>query len=51
MTHILISGDGAVGIEEYRFDCVNRMAYKSIQELDDAYNKLITVSLRMMRLS
>ena len=32
-----------MGIEEYRFDCVNRMAYKAINELDDAYSKLITV--------
>lgn len=39
-----INGDGNVGIDEFRFDCVNRAAYKSIQDLDDAYNKLLNVS-------
>ena len=39
-----IPGDGCVGISEYRFDCVNRMAYKNVKELDDAYEKLLTVS-------
>ncbi len=40
----LLLGDGCVGIDEYRFDCVNRMAYKTLQELDDAYEKLLNVS-------
>merc|ERR1711883_10800 len=34
-------GDGTVGLTEFRVDCVNRMAYKSIKELDDAYAKLL----------
>ncbi len=37
-------GDGTVGIGEYRVDCVNRMAYKTIGELDASYNKLLNVS-------
>ena len=36
-------GDGTIGITEFRFDCVNRQAYKTVAELDDAYNKLLTV--------
>jgi len=36
-----VDGDGTVGLTEYRVDCVNRMAYKTIKELDDAYNKLL----------
>merc|ERR1711935_339092 len=36
-----IDGDGAVGIDEFRVDCVNRMAYKTIGELDAAYEKLL----------
>jgi len=36
-----VDGDGTVGLTEFRVDCVNRMAYKSIKELDDAYNKLL----------
>jgi len=35
-----IDGDGSIGIEEYRQDCVKRMAYSNIKDLDDAFNKL-----------
>merc|ERR1712027_128215 len=35
-----VDGDGNIGIEEYRQDCVKRMAYSDIKQLDDAYNKL-----------
>merc|ERR1711992_119314 len=35
-----IDGDGNIGIEEYRQDCVKRMAYSNIKDLDDAYGKL-----------
>merc|ERR1711981_87936 len=35
-----VDGDGSIGIEEYRQDCVKRMAYSNIKDLDDAYNKL-----------
>merc|ERR1711953_862687 len=34
--------DGEVSVDEYRCDCVKRMAYKSIKELDDAFEKLLT---------
>jgi len=36
-----VDGDGSVGLTEFRVDCVNRMAYKSIGELDAAYEKLL----------
>merc|ERR1712156_915779 len=36
-----VDGDGTVGLTEFRVDCVNRMAYKSIGELDAAYEKLL----------
>lgn len=36
-----VDGDGSVGLSEYRVDCVNRMAYKSIGELDASFNKLL----------
>merc|ERR1712223_1276854 len=35
-----IDGDGNIGIEEYRQDCVKRMAYSDIKQLDEAYVKL-----------
>jgi len=37
-----VDGDGTVGINEFRQDCVQRMAYKTIEELDAAYEKLVT---------
>jgi len=37
-----VDGDGTVGLDEYRSDCVKRMAYKSIQDLDAAYEKLLS---------
>merc|ERR1712154_550341 len=36
-----VDGDGTVGLDEYRSDCVKRMAYKSIKDLDAAYEKLL----------
>jgi len=36
-----VDGDGSVGLTEFRVDCVNRMAYKDIKELDAAYDKLL----------
>jgi len=36
-----VDGDGTVGLTEYRVDCVNRMAYKDIKDLDAAYEKLL----------
>lgn len=35
-----VDGDGTVGLDEYRSDCVKRMAYKSIKDFDAAYEKL-----------
>jgi len=35
-----VNGDGSVGLDEFRLDCVNRMAYLSIDVVDDAFNKL-----------
>jgi Ca2+-binding EF-hand superfamily protein len=39
-------GDGSVGLEEYRYDCVSRMAYSSVDDLDSAFNKMLTDSDR-----
>jgi hypothetical protein len=35
-----VDGDGNIGVEEYRQDCVKRMAYSNIKDLDDAFAKL-----------
>ncbi|XP_066973574.1 sarcoplasmic calcium-binding protein 1 isoform X4 [Macrobrachium rosenbergii] len=37
-----VNGDGMVGVDEYRLDCISRSAFSSISEIDDAYNKLCT---------
>lgn len=36
-----VDGDGSIGLSEFRFDCVNRMAYKAVSDIDDAFNKLL----------
>lgn len=37
-----VNGDGLVGVDEYRLDCVSRAAYADIKEIDDAYNSLLS---------
>jgi len=36
-----VNGDGLVGVDEYRLDCVSRAAFSDIKEIDDAYEKLL----------
>jgi Ca2+-binding EF-hand superfamily protein len=36
-----VDGDGTIGLNEYAVDCVNRMAYKSFDEIKNAYDKLL----------
>lgn len=35
-----VNGDGSVGLDEFRVDCVNRQAFSCIDVVDDAFNKL-----------
>jgi len=37
-----IDGDGSVGLNEYRQDCITRGAFLDIKEIDDAYNAMAT---------
>jgi len=39
-----VNGDGMVGIDEYRLDCITRSAFADVKEIDDAYNKLVTAA-------
>lgn len=39
-----VDNDGIVGANEYRYNCINRIAVDSIQVVDDAFNKLLDVS-------
>ncbi|KAF4518083.1 hypothetical protein B566_EDAN009627 [Ephemera danica] len=36
-----INGDGVIGPEEYRVDCVSRSAFPKIDDLDNAFQKLL----------
>jgi len=37
-----VNGDGIVGIDEYRLDCITRSAFADIKSIDDAFDKLMT---------
>lgn len=39
-----INSDGVIGIEEYRYDCVQRMVLEDIKVIDDAFDTLLNVS-------
>ena len=34
------SGDGSIGLEEFRYDCVSRMAYSNVEVLDEAFKNV-----------
>merc|ERR1712212_1460510 len=35
-----VNGDGIVGLDEYRLDCITRSAFADVKEIDDVYAKL-----------
>jgi len=37
-----VNGDGIVGVDEYRLDCVSRAAFSDIKEIDDAFDALLS---------
>lgn len=39
-----INADGVIGVEEYRYDCVQRMVVDDIKVIDDAFSSLLNVS-------
>ncbi|XP_053611080.1 sarcoplasmic calcium-binding protein, alpha chain isoform X1 [Plodia interpunctella] len=36
-----INADGVIGVEEYRYDCVQRMVLEDIKVIDDAFDSLL----------
>lgn len=40
-----INADGVIGIEEYRYDCIQRMVLEDIKVIDDAFDSLLNVSI------
>lgn len=43
-----INADGVIGVEEYRYDCVQRMVVEDIKVIDDAFNSLLNVSFPVL---
>lgn len=39
-----INADGVIGVEEYRYDCIQRMVVEDIKDIDDAFDSLLNVS-------
>jgi len=35
-----VNGDGVVGVDEYRLDCITRSAFADVKDIDDAFDKL-----------
>merc|ERR1712241_650049 len=35
-----VDGDGSIGLEEFRYDCVSRMAYATVDVLAEAFKKV-----------
>jgi hypothetical protein len=40
-----INSDGVIGMEEFRYNCIQRLAIDEIKVVDDAFNSLLNVSL------
>lgn len=40
-----LNGDGVISIEEYRYNCITRIAVDEIQTVDEAFNTLLNVSI------
>lgn len=38
-----INSDGIIGIEEYRYNCINRIAIDEVSPIDKAFETLLNV--------
>lgn len=39
-----LNGDGVVSLEEFRYNCITRIAVDEITTVDEAFNKMLNVS-------
>lgn len=39
-----VNSDGVIGLEEFRYNCIQRIATDDIKIVDDAFNSLLNVS-------
>jgi len=35
-----VDGDGSIGLDEFRYDCINRMPVSAVEPLDEAFSKI-----------
>lgn len=40
-----LNGDGVITLEKFRYNCIQRLAVDEIDEVDDAFNHLLNVSI------
>lgn len=40
-----VDSDGLIGVQEFRYNCIQRLATDDIKVVDDAFNQLLNVSL------
>lgn len=46
-----IDNDGVIGAKEYRYNCITRIAVDNIQVVDEAFDKLLDVSINRFSFS
>lgn len=39
-----VDSDGLIGVQEFRYNCIQRLATDDIKVVDDAFNQLLNVS-------
>lgn len=44
-----INSDGIVGLEEYRYNCISRIAIDDVGPIDKAFESLLNVSIKYMK--
>lgn len=45
-----LNTDGVIGIEEFRYNCIQRVATDEIKVIDEAFNQLLNVSKNFFKL-
>jgi hypothetical protein len=46
-----INNDGVLGLEEFRYNCITRMAVDEVKSIDEAFTQLLNVSFLMATLN
>lgn len=46
-----VNSDGVIGLEEFRYNCIQRIATDDIKVVDEAFNSLLNVSIFQKKFS